>query len=66
MRGLLLLPAVVALALLAIGPFTAGRSFWRYGVCEFDVADADMLRPIEARVTMTCVGPLAGEKGGRM
>jgi hypothetical protein len=63
LRTLLLLPATVALVLMAIDPFTARPCYWRLAVVEFDVVDARDRRPIQAYVTMTYVGPLAGQPG---
>jgi hypothetical protein len=62
-RTLLLLPAAVALFLVAIDKLTAPPSYWRYGLFEFDVVDAHERRPIPALVTMTYEGPLAGQPG---
>lgn len=61
MRTLLMLPAAVALVLLAIDPLTARPCYWRLSVVEFDVVDARHRRPIQARVTLTYEGPLAGQ-----
>jgi hypothetical protein len=63
LRTLLLLPAAVALVLEAIDPLTARPCYWRYGTFEFDVVDARDRRPIQAIVTMTYQGPLAGQPG---
>ena len=58
---LLLLPAAVALLLVAIDPLTERPSFWRIALFEFDVVDASNKRPIQALVTLTYLGPLAGQ-----
>jgi hypothetical protein len=63
LRTLLLLPAAVALVLVAIDPLTARPCYWRHGTFEFDVVDARDRRPIQAIVTMTYEGPLAGQPG---
>jgi hypothetical protein len=60
-RTLLLLPAAVALILVAIDPLTARPYYWRYGLFEFDVVDARDRRPVQAIVTMSYEGPLAGQ-----
>ncbi len=62
-RTLLLLPVAVTMILVAIDPLTARPCFWRYGLFEFDVVDARDRRPIQAIVTMTYEGPLAGQPG---
>src|SRR5262245_47085874 len=62
-RTLLLLPAAVALILVAIDRLTARPSYWRLGHVEFDVVDAHDRRPVEAIVTLTYEGPLAGQRG---
>jgi hypothetical protein len=61
LRTMLMLPAAVALVLVAIDPFTARPSFWRIGVFEFDVVDARDRHSIRAYVTLTYEGPLAGQ-----
>jgi hypothetical protein len=63
LRILLMLPAAVALILVAIDPFTARPCYWRYGIFEFDVVNARDRRPIRAHVTMTYEGSLAGQPG---
>jgi hypothetical protein len=63
LRTLLILPAAVALILVAIDPFTARPCFWRNGSFEFDVVNARDRRAIRAYVTMTYEGPLAGQPG---
>jgi hypothetical protein len=60
---LLLLPAAVALALVAIDPLTARPRYWRYASFAFDVVDANDRRPIRAYVTVTYEGLLAGQPG---
>jgi hypothetical protein len=60
---LLILPAAVALLLLALDAITAPKAYWMLGVCEVDAVDAATGLPIRARVTMTYEGPLAGHKG---
>jgi len=63
LRTLLLLPAAIAPALMAIDPLTARPCYWRCATFEFDVVDARDRRPIQAYVTMTYEGPLAGQPG---
>jgi hypothetical protein len=63
MRTLLLLPAAATLALFLADSLTARPSHWRYGAYEFDVVDASDRRSIPALVTLTYVGPLAGQAG---
>ena len=62
-RTLLALPAAVALLLVAIDRLTAPPDSWRDGIFEFDVVDARDQSPIAGYVTMTYIGPLAGQPG---
>lgn len=62
-RTLLLLPIAVTLLLVAIDRLTAPSIYWMIGSYELDVVDARDRHPLEARVTVTYEGPLAGQPG---
>src|SRR4051794_39462714 len=64
LRTLLLLPVAVALLAVGVDRLTAPKVFWMHGPYELDVVDARDRHPLQARVTVTYEGPLAGHPGG--